>query len=187
MPFLPKCSHFCELILTMTLSSHAKNVAQLQLMSTGDLTPQAPSPHKLHHVPTLHRFFSGFPTYFAGSAVALGIDTAVLMLCLWLGSSLGWAAALGFLSGMAVSYVVSVRYAFRERRLTDARWEFVSFAGIGLCGLVLTQGMLRLLVGEFGLSVLLAKGLTAGSVFWFNYALRKLLLFTRHEFAATNI
>jgi putative flippase GtrA len=173
-------------MLTMTRTSQAKNLVQPRLPVMREQPPQAPGQRMLNHVPSLHRFFAGFPIYFAGCAAALGVDTVVLMLCLQLGSSLGWAAAVGFLSGMGVSYAVSVRYAFRERRLSDARWEFVSFAGIGLCGLVLTQGMLRVMVVDLGLSVLLAKALTAGCVFWFSYALRKLLLFTRHELAVTN-
>jgi putative flippase GtrA len=183
---MPNGWRFREAIQAMTRSGWTNNVVHPKRTATGDAAPLAPPAHRPHHVPTFHRFFSGFPTYFAGCALALGVDTALLMLGVRLGSSLGWAATAGFHSGMLVSYVVSVRYAFRERRLGDARWEFVSFAGIGLCGLVLTQGTLRLLVGELGMSVLLAKGLTAGGVFWFNYAVRKLLLFTRHELAPIN-
>jgi len=127
----------------------------------------------------LRRHLEGLPVYFMGSCLALALDTAVLLLGLRAGLPLSSAAALGFLSGMGVSYVVSVRYAFSDRTLRDGRLEFGSFMLIGLVGLGLTQLLLTLLATRLQLPVLAAKAVTAVLVFCFNYALRKHLLFTR--------
>lgn len=132
--------------------------------------------------PALRRHFEGLPVYFVGSCLALALDTTVLLLSLRAGVSLPLAAGLGFLSGMAISYWVSVRYAFARRSLADRRVEFASFVAIGLLGLVLTQlllALLALLATRLQLPVLAAKAVTACVVFAFGYSLRKALLFTR--------
>jgi len=72
-----------------------------------------------------------------------------------------------------------VRWVFRYRRVADRRAEFAVFAAIGLAGMALNQGVIyatvRLLPGAYEL----AKLVSACTVFCFNFALRKLLLFTR--------
>ena len=125
----------------------------------------------------LAKHLQGLPVYAAGSALALALDTSLLMLALRAGLPLTVAAAIGFLAGMVVVYGVSIRFAFRARRLSNARQELLVFALIGLAGLLLTVALLRLMVA-LGLPVLLAKGVTAGVVFCFNFSLRKWLLFT---------
>lgn len=127
----------------------------------------------------LQRHLEGLPIYFLGSCLALALDTSLLLLSLRAGLSLSVAAGIGFASGMAVSYLVSVRYAFARRSVADRRLEFASFVGIGLLGLALTQGLLELMATRLLLPVLAAKGLTACFVFAFGYSLRKALLFTR--------
>ncbi|MBY0366714.1 MAG: GtrA family protein [Roseateles sp.] len=129
--------------------------------------------------PALRRHVEGLPVYFIGSCLALALDTAVLLLALRCGMSLVAAASTGFLSGMSISYFVSVRYAFARRSLRDRRIEFLSFVLIGLLGLGLTQLLLALLTSQLHLPVLAAKAVTAALVFFFNYSLRKHLLFTR--------
>lgn len=125
----------------------------------------------------LAKHLQGLPAYAAGSALALALDTTLLMLALRGGLPLTAAAAVGFLAGMLVVYGVSIRFAFRARRLSNARQELLVFALIGLAGLLLTVALLRLMVA-LGLPVLMAKGATAGVVFCFNFSLRKWLLFT---------
>lgn len=121
--------------------------------------------------------FQGLPTYVAGSALALALDTAVLLLALRAGLALELAAATGFLAGMALIYLVSIRFAFQTRRLANSRQELLLFALIGTAGLLITTVLLNLLV-DMGMHVLLAKCSTAGMVFCFNYSLRKQLLFS---------
>lgn len=125
----------------------------------------------------------GLPVYALGSGLALALDTGLLMLALRAGLPLTLAAATGFLAGMALVYLISIRFAFHTRRLKSTRQELLLFALIGMAGLLLTTVLLTMFVGV-GLPVLLAKGGTACVVFCFNFSLRKQLLFTPTEAAS---
>ncbi|MEN9419101.1 MAG: hypothetical protein RI988_2721 [Pseudomonadota bacterium] len=126
--------------------------------------------------PALHELLR----YFLCSALALGVDAGLYGLLM---RAAGWgyaaAAAAGFAAGLAVVYMLSVRWAFRTRRLRDARAEFALFAAIGVAGLLLTEWLLWMLIDGFGADALVAKGMSASAVFVFNYAVRKWLLFSR--------
>jgi putative flippase GtrA len=121
-----------------------------------------------------------FIRYGLCSALALACDMALLLfLHHVLGMHYLLAAAIGFAAGLFIAYATSVRYAFRERRLTDSRSEFAAFALVGILGLGLTQILLHLFVTYALLPVATAKIMTAGFVFLFNFTLRKFMLFTQ--------
>lgn len=123
-----------------------------------------------------------FARYFGCSALAFGVDvglyTALLKLAGWGYAS---AAALSFLVGLVVVYVLSVKLVFRTRRLSDARAEFSIFAAIGAVGLLLTQALLWLLVEGLAAEPVPARVMAAGLVFLVNFSLRKLMLFSRRS------
>jgi len=81
-----------------------------------------------------------------------------------------FSAPIGFSIGVTVIYFLSTRWVFRERRLSDARREFVIFAFIGLLGLLLNELIIFLGVERLALSYELAKLASAGIVFGFNSA-----------------
>jgi putative flippase GtrA len=116
--------------------------------------------------------------YGACSAAALALDYGLLLL---LSQALGLhyllASAIGFLSGLTLAYVLSIAFVFKGRRTLAAPHEFAGFAAIGVAGLGLTQVLLACLVGGLGLSVALAKPMTALVVFMFNFGLRRATLF----------
>ena len=115
--------------------------------------------------------------YFVASAVALGVDTGLYALGLRLHLDYQLAAILGFLGGLSVAYLISVRWAFRTRSLGDARIEFAVFAGIGVLGLLLTEALLWLQIDVLHLGPLAAKLVAACGVFLFNFGARKCVLF----------
>ncbi len=90
------------------------------------------------------------------------------------------AAPFGFALGLAIVYVLSIRWVFRHRRMSNAHAEFALFALIGLAGMGLNQAVLWVGVEKLALSYELAKVVSAGVVFGFNFVARKLLLFTRY-------
>jgi putative flippase GtrA len=126
-----------------------------------------------------------FVRYFAASALAFLVDVGLYRLALGLGSGYAMAACVGFVAGVALAYMLSVRWAFQARGLTDARAEFLVFALIGLAGLALTEALLWLQIDRLRVDRVLAKVLAAGAVFLFNFGLRKALLFTRRETAGS--
>ncbi len=115
--------------------------------------------------------------YFVASAIALGVDTGLYALGLRLQFGYPLAAILGFLGGLAVAYLISVRWAFRTRRLGNARIEFVVFAAIGVLGLLLTESLLWLQIDVLAFGPLPAKLAASCGVFLFNFGARKFILF----------
>ncbi len=115
--------------------------------------------------------------YFVASAIALGVDTGLYALGLRLHLGYPLAAILGFLGGLAVAYLISVRWAFRTRRLGDARVEFIVFAVIGVLGLLLTESLLWLQIDVLAFGALPAKLAASCGVFFFNFGARKFVLF----------
>ena len=117
--------------------------------------------------------------YFAASAVALAVDLGLYSGLIRLaGVHYLIAAPLGFSAGLAVVYAASIRWVFRARRLRDARLEFAIFATIGIAGVALNQLVIWLGVEWLALGFEPAKLVSAGIVFCFNFAARKLMLFT---------
>lgn len=120
-----------------------------------------------------------FLRYFLCSALALLADMSLYWIGLKAGLSYPAAAATGFCVGLFTAYTLSVRWAFRTRRVGNQQVEFLLFAGIGFLGLGLTEVLLWALIGHASLNPMIAKAATAGAVFFFNFGLRKALLFTR--------
>lgn len=118
--------------------------------------------------------------YLAASALALAIDFGVYAGLIRLaGVHYMVAAPIGFALGLATVYALSVRWVFRQRRLADRRAEFALFAAIGLAGMALNQIIIYAAVAMMPGSYEIAKFISAGVVFCFNFISRKLLLFTR--------
>lgn len=122
--------------------------------------------------------------YALGAAAAFAVDFGLLWLFVdQIGVHYLPAAALSFLAGTAVVYLVSVRHAFRYRRMADRRLEFGYFATIGAAGIVLNLVLIYLLVEWLTLHYLAAKVGAAGVSFIANYAARRWFLFTRRHSA----
>lgn len=111
------------------------------------------------------------------SGVALAVDMAGLLLAANFVHYL-WAATFGFVLGAATSYLLSVRWAFRHRRLAAfPRTEFAAYAAVGVAGLGLNNLVIYFAVESLGFGLLAAKALAAGVTFSFNFGLRKWGLF----------
>ena len=119
--------------------------------------------------------------YLAASALALAIDFGVYTGLIRLAAVHYMVAApIGFALGLATIYALSVRWVFRQRRLADRRAEFALFAAIGLAGMALNQIIIYAVVAMMPGFYEIAKVISAGVVFCFNFISRKLLLFTRN-------
>lgn len=122
--------------------------------------------------------------YFAASCLALGADALLYTLLIRVAGVHYMAAApAGFVLGLALHYVLSTRWVFSARRVTDARVEFIVFSLIGIGGLLLNQVVIYAGVEGFGLAPELAKVASAGASYVFNYGARKALLFSNQRAA----
>lgn len=117
--------------------------------------------------------------YAAGAAAGFAVDFGLLWLLVeHAGLHYLVAATISFLAGTVVVYWVSVRHAFRYRRVADRRIEFGYFATIGAIGVGLNLFLMFALVEWLSLHYLLAKVGAAGVSFVANFAMRRWLLFT---------
>lgn len=125
------------------------------------------------------RFDTILVRYFVVSLLALVVDTGTLSLCFrGLHLSLAWSATLGFVAGAVVAYALSIRWVFKERALAGVPvLEFLTFVGIGLAGLGITQLVLWLGVAKLELMAEAVKLAAAAITFAFNFIVRKTLLF----------
>lgn len=121
-----------------------------------------------------------FLRYIAASAAGLGVDFSLYV---GLTELAGWhylvSAVGGFCAGAASVYALSVAWVFSERRFRRSDFEFLIFVGIGVLGLGITELVLYVGTELSGLDYRLSKVFAAGTVFLFNFCLRKLILFTR--------
>ena len=98
-------------------------------------------------------------------------------------ADLAWLAnALSFAAGLAVNYLISTFWVFRSSNVQNKLLEFLSFAAIGVVGLLITVGITELFETWFSakaphLFQIIAK-LTATAVsFLWNFFARKFLLY----------
>jgi putative flippase GtrA len=87
------------------------------------------------------------------------------------------AAAVGFLVGLGMNYLLSTAWVFTERRLTRRWLEFVAFGMIGLLGLGINEILMWLFTEGCGFHYVLSKMTTTGFVLFWNFAARRFLLF----------
>lgn len=89
------------------------------------------------------------------------------------------AAAVGFIVGGMVAYLLCVRFIFRYRRVQDRRLEAATFILLGLIGLAVNVGAMWLGVEVLSFHYVVAKFAASGLSFVTNYGLRRLMLFTQ--------
>lgn len=109
----------------------------------------------------------GFVALLAAAAdmAALYVSTPILGLPYLSGT------AVGFLAGLLVNYLLSIRFVFAGERHKEQKTsvEFAVYTLIGGIGLILSLLLMRLFVGTIGMPVMYAKAVTTGLVFFWNY------------------
>ena len=98
----------------------------------------------------------------------------------------GWIAnALSFVVGLIVNYVISTFWIFKNSRVDNKLVEFISFAAIGVVGLLITIGITKLFEIWLGdttsLFQIIAKIVSTAVSFLWNFFARKILLYTKKE------
>ena len=88
------------------------------------------------------------------------------------------AATIAFTSGTALTYTCSIFWVFDQRAVKNRAAEFVIYATLGVVGLGITLATLYVLTGVLGVHLLASKVVATGITFAWNFASRKLLLFT---------
>lgn len=96
----------------------------------------------------------------------------------------GWVAnSLSFIAGLAVNYVISTYWIFKNSKVKNKLVEFLSFAAIGVVGLLITIGITKLfeiwLGDKTSLFQIIAKLVATAVSFLWNFFARKVLLYSK--------
>ncbi len=114
----------------------------------------------------------------AASQAAFWLDFGILALLTELaGLHYLVSAAVAFLAGTTLSYVLSVVWVFDTRRVASKAAEYALFVLVGAVGLALNEALLWVFTEPLGLHYLVSKALAATIIFGWNFGARKLLLF----------
>ncbi|GBF59039.1 hypothetical protein PbB2_02731 [Candidatus Phycosocius bacilliformis] len=116
--------------------------------------------------------------YTGASALALSLDFTVFSLLSHNGVGAVLAAAVGYLSGLVVSYVLSRTIVFRSERVGKAgAGEALGFILTGVVGLGITSAVVAVATHVFHLPPAVAKLLAVGISFFTVFLLRSRFVF----------
>jgi putative flippase GtrA len=87
------------------------------------------------------------------------------------------SAAVAFLAGTTLTWVLSVKWVFLVRRARSRAMEYGLFVFVGVIGLGLNEAFLWAFTERLGLYYLLAKVCASTLVFSWNFGMRRALLF----------
>ena len=95
------------------------------------------------------------------------------------------ANSLSFIAGLALNYVISTFWIFKNSKVKSKLVEFISFAAIGVVGLLITMGITELFKIWLGdttsLFQIIAKLVSTAVSFLWNFFARKILLYTKKD------
>ena len=95
----------------------------------------------------------------------------------WLGMQYLVSAAIAFIIGLTVNYILSNLIVFATHRLSNRWLEFTIFAIIGVIGLGLNELIMYCACELIGLHYMISKLISTALVFFWNFFARKLTLF----------
>ncbi|MCD8048846.1 MAG: GtrA family protein, partial [Clostridia bacterium] len=115
---------------------------------------------------------------FVGAIATVG-DWGLLYGLEFLGVNPLLAAALGFLLGLAINFLLSKKFVFSaEDAKVNAAGEFIVYGIIGAAGLAITEGIMYVLIYELKIYFMAAKAAATVIVFVWNFTARKMLLYS---------
>ena len=88
------------------------------------------------------------------------------------------AAAIAFVAGLIVNYILSKLFVFTDK-VGSPTAEFITYAVIGVIGLGFTELLMYFFTDMLGIYFLLSKIITAALVLIWNFAARKIILYRR--------
>ena len=110
--------------------------------------------------------------------IAFVFDTATLFVFTeYVGLHYLQSTVLGFMVGLTVSYILSIKWVFNVRKVKNVKIEILIFGIISAVGFGLTYLFMWLFTDVLSLHYLLSKIITTLLVFVWNFTAKKLTLF----------
>ena len=121
---------------------------------------------------------SEFFKYVIGGGSASTIDFILLIILTEVfGVPVLVSAAVSFLIGLIIIYFLSIKWIFQNRIRKNTYQEFFIFSFIGIIGLCINETLIWASLLTENLHYTIAKVISAGLVFIWNFSARKLILF----------
>lgn len=128
--------------------------------------------------PDNRRLLAEMIRYGMVSGLAFGVDYGSLALFKEVGGlHYLWAATFAFMLGIATNYLCSRLYVFNSTPHTR-RTELTLFLAVGMTGLLLNNLIMWTFTSGVGLHYLISKLISTGMVFFWNFLLRRFLIYT---------
>lgn len=93
------------------------------------------------------------------------------------------SATVGFTLGLVANYLLCTLWIFDHRNLQNRMHEFVVFSAIGIAGLLLNNFIIFALTDWAMIYYLHSKLVAAATILFFNFGLRRAILFSRKSSA----
>ncbi len=135
--------------------------------------------HTLFVAPTNNGLLQLFRYGFVGG-MAFIVDYGTLF-CLtqYAGVPYLWSAAIAFILGLIVNYLISIRWVFQHSEKMQIWQEFLLFAFIGVVGLGLNELIMYAGTDLVKLHYMISKLISTAIVFFWNFFARKFILFNK--------
>ncbi len=122
--------------------------------------------------------------FVGGFATVVDWGVSALLFYLVFGESLALLCnGVSFVLGLVVNYLLSTFWIFKTSKINNRFLEFISFAAIGVVGLLITLGVTwifeGLLANVTNLYQIIAKVVSTAVSFFWNFFARKYLLFNK--------
>ena len=95
------------------------------------------------------------------------------------------ANVISFILGLITNFIISTIWVFEESKVKNKFAEFISFAAIGVVGLLMTVGITKLfeiwLADSTHLYQIIGKVVSTAAAFFWNFFARKYLLYSKKE------
>jgi len=128
--------------------------------------------------PSSNVTIQAFRAFFVGG-IAFIVDASILWILSLLGMHYLISAIFGFMAGLIINFLLSIKYVFREKAPIGRFGEITVYSIISLTGLWLTELSMWLLTDIVGLYFMASKCIAALYVFLWNFIARKFILYRK--------
>lgn len=109
------------------------------------------------------------------------VDYASLYVCTeLLGIHHMLSAAIAFIAGLTVNYLLSILWVFAKHSSQSRTAEFITFAIIGVIGLMMNELIIYIGTDMLGIHYMITKLISTSIVFFWNFFARRFACFTNH-------
>lgn len=126
------------------------------------------------------RWPSTLAPYFLAGAVAATVDWLLFyVFAVRIGWPYLWVSAFGFVVATLVNYVLCITVVFKHNRQSTPMVEVVLIFLVSGSGLLLHQFIIYYAISIREIDMMLAKIVATGMIFFWNYTLRRFVIFPR--------